>query len=75
MRRNKEVVAKRGCTCCGTGCVLIGAIVPISIVALWETVGAVAALMLWPALLAGAHGVRRLRIRPYADLDSRQEER
>lgn len=54
----KEVVAKRGCTCCGTGCVLMIALVPLSIVALWETVGVVAAVAIWPALFASAHAVR-----------------
>jgi hypothetical protein len=61
MAKNREVVAKRGCTCCGTGCVLIGAIVPFSIIGLWEIAGGVAALAAWPVALAAAHGVRRLR--------------
>ena len=25
----KEVVAKRGCTCCGTGCVIPAVVIPI----------------------------------------------
>lgn len=54
----KEVVAKRGCTCCGTGCVIMGALVPLSVVGLWEVFGAAVALAVWPAVIAGAHAVR-----------------
>lgn len=57
----KEVVAKRGCTCCGTGCVLIGAVIPVGMIAAWETLGVFAALALWPAVLAVAHTVRHAR--------------
>ena len=42
--REQVVVAKRGCTCCGTGCVLMGLVVPGATFALWSTVGAVAAI-------------------------------
>lgn len=57
--KEKVVVAKRGCTCCGTGCTLIGAVVPFATFAAFETLGVVAALALWPTLLLGVHGARR----------------
>lgn len=57
-RRDQVVVAKRGCTCCGTGCVVMLSVFPLSVFALFETVGVVAAAALWPALILGAHVVR-----------------
>lgn len=59
MARQREIVAKRGCTCCGTGCVLLGGVVPLSVFVVWETVGVVAAVLLWPALLALSTVARR----------------
>lgn len=65
----KEVVAKRGCTCCGTGCVLIGAVFPVGMLAAWETLGVFAAVALWPTVIAGAHTVRaRTKRSPAANL-------
>jgi len=60
----KKVVAKRGCTCCGTGCVLILGAVPLTVVGLWETAGAFIALAVWPAVFASAHLVRYATGRP-----------
>lgn len=60
-RKEKVVVAKRGCTCCGTGCVLIGGIIPFAVIGLWETAGAFVALAVWPVVLATAHAVRLAR--------------
>jgi hypothetical protein len=57
-KKEKVVVAKRGCTCCGTGCVLLGAVMPLSVIGLWEVFGVFVALAAWPTVLAGAHGVR-----------------
>ena len=52
------VKQKRGCTCCGTGCVLMTALVPLSVFAAWELLGAMAAFALWPTVILGAHCVR-----------------
>lgn len=54
--RKREVVAKRGCTCCGTGCVIMAALGPLSLVAMWEIVG-VLALAIWPATLLTGSGL------------------
>lgn len=52
----REVVAKRGCTCCGTGCVIPAAIMPILSLGLSGMVGwMVAAVIALPAWLAGMH--------------------
>jgi hypothetical protein len=61
--KEKVVVAKRGCTCCGTGCVLAGLIVPMSVFALWETAGLTAAVVAWPAAVSAAHAARLIRQR------------
>ena len=58
MAKQKVVVAKRGCSCCGTGCVLLGALMPLTVIGLWEVFGAFVALAAWPMALAGAHGIR-----------------
>ena len=52
------VKQKRGCTCCGTGCVLMTALVPLTVFGAWELFGAIAAVALWPAVIVGAHVVR-----------------
>ena len=44
-RAEKQVVAKRGCTCCGTGCAIIGVAVPLVNFVLWDAFGIVATLM------------------------------
>ena len=54
----KEIVAKRGCTCCGTGCVLMVPLAVLLTFGVWEILGAVGALVLWPAVILGAHVVR-----------------
>jgi len=54
----KEVVAKRGCTCCGTGCVLMIPFAGLLTFGVWEILGVVAAAVLWPAAIIGAHAVR-----------------
>lgn len=59
--RQREVVAKRGCTCCGTGCAVIGAIVPAAAFLAFESFGLMAAIVVWPALIAAAHGLRFAR--------------
>lgn len=52
----KEVVAKRGCTCCGTGCVIPAVIVPAVSFGLSGMVGlTVAAVVALPTTLAGMH--------------------
>lgn len=57
----KEVVAKRGCTCCGTGCVIPAAVVPGMAFLLLGTVGLVASLVLsLPASLLAVHALDRL---------------
>ena len=54
----KEVVAKRGCTCCGTGCVLPAVLVPGLAFTLSGALGLVVALVVsLPATLAVMHGV------------------
>jgi hypothetical protein len=58
MAKEKVVVAKRGCTCCGTGCVLMGAIIPTVAFLSFETLGLAGALAVWPVALAAAHGMR-----------------
>jgi len=58
-RQNVVIVKRqRGCTCCGTGCVLMAAVVPASTIALWDTFGGVLALLLWPVLVVLAHVLR-----------------
>jgi hypothetical protein len=52
------VKQKRGCTCCGTGCVLMTAIGPLTVFGLWGTFGALIALLAWPVGLGLAHAVR-----------------
>ena len=45
-RRDEKtvVVAKRGCTCCGTGCALVGLVIPGVMFVLWSTAGGVVAI-------------------------------
>lgn len=62
-RKEKVVVAKRGCTCCGTGCVIALPVVSVGTLLVWESLGVLAAVLLWPAVVAGAHGVRLARRR------------
>jgi hypothetical protein len=38
------VVVQRGCTCCGTGCVLLGLVIPGATFTLWSVAGAVVAI-------------------------------
>lgn len=52
------VKKQRGCTCCGTGCVLMTAVVSLSVVALWDIFGALVAFAAWSALVVIAHVVR-----------------
>jgi len=56
---DKVVVVKqrRGRMCCGTGCA-IPATIPLSVVGIWELLGAIPAIALWPFLIAGAHALR-----------------
>lgn len=56
-RRGREVVAKRGCTCCGTGCVVMLPLAGLFTVGAVDTVG-LAALVVWPVVFAVAHVVR-----------------
>ena len=51
------VVQKKGCSCCGTSCILMTAFVPLSVVGLWELIGVVS-LAIWPVIFASAHVVR-----------------
>jgi hypothetical protein len=57
----KEVVAKRGCTCCGTGCVIPLAVIPGMAFALAGTLGLVATLVLsLPVSLGLVHLLARI---------------
>lgn len=62
MGRRREVVAKRGCSCCGTGCVIMATLIPLSIFGMWEIIG-VSSLLVWPAALTAGNGVRFARAR------------
>lgn len=62
--KEKVVVAKRGCTCCGTGCVVMGLLAPLGTFALWETLGVLASLGIWLGVFATAHLVRHVSGHP-----------
>src|SRR4051794_24914966 len=69
--RERVVVAKRGCTCCGTGCVLIGLVLPATTFALWSAVGAGGAVVIVAAtMLARGSQVALARRRGVSQLDS-----
>ncbi len=52
------VKQKRGCTCCGTGCVIPGALIALSVAGLWEACGAVVAGVALTALLGMTRALR-----------------
>jgi hypothetical protein len=54
------VVQKKGCSCCGTSCVLMVPLVSLSIFGLWEIFGTVVAVALWPTVFATAHATRHV---------------
>lgn len=57
-RREKVVVAKRGCTCCGTGCVVPLVVLPGLSFAFSGVLGALAAVVLsLPLTIASMHAL------------------